>query len=95
MITRVPGLSRDPTITKDKTMIKQAIENLDVTLEELEDNLYEWYQFIAMTGNVEEEWQEFRARSHYYNRLIEEREVLIKYLDGPSAAEVIDEVMSL
>ena len=74
-----PGVP--PITTENETMIEQAIENLDVMLEELEDNLYDWYQFIPMTGIVKATWPEFRAYNHYYSALIEEREVLAKYLD--------------
>ena len=67
-------------------MIHEAIENLDVVIDDMTDYMVEMSQYIwlcQMTGPanmIEAEQQEFRARNHLYDGLAREREVLIKYL---------------
>ena len=67
-------------------MIREAIENLDVVIDDMTDIMVEMSQYIwssQMTGPanmIEAEQQEFRARQQLYEGLVEEREVLIKYL---------------
>ena len=65
-------------------MIKEAIENLDVVIDGMTEWLNEMQVYIHIGGGeanmLEEEHREFMARLHYFDGLIQEREVMIKYL---------------
>tara|TARA_R110000782_G_scaffold49865_1_gene108375 strand:+ start:9 stop:215 length:207 start_codon:yes stop_codon:yes gene_type:complete len=67
-------------------MILEAIEALDVIIDDMTEYMVEMSDYIwlcQMTGPanmIEAERQEFRARQQLYDGLVEEREVLIKYL---------------
>ena len=65
-------------------MIEQAIDNLDVVIDDMAEWLNEMRVYIHIGGGefnmLKEEHQEFKARLHYYSGLIKEREVMIKYL---------------
>ena len=65
-------------------MIEQAIENLDVVIDDMTEWLNEMRVYIHIGGGesnmLKQERRKFRARLHYFDGLIQEREVMIKYL---------------